>query len=254
MEFNFSGKVAVISGAASGMGLVFSKKFVESGGSIVMSDINPDTLSAAVKEVNAIRNGAAVGSVCDVRKYDEVKNLMDIAMKNFGRVDVTVPFAGGAETRMLGVTEPNFEKIPIEVFDWSIDVNMRSQLYFDHAVFGIMKEQRSGVLMHIGSVTGAEGGSSVPGYSASKSGVMIGLTISMAQLGSQYGIRSVCVSPGPVLTRASMANMKTLLGRAASPEEVVNAILYYASEDGSFYTGINVLIDGGRHIMWDRNI
>ncbi|MBO5316082.1 MAG: SDR family oxidoreductase [Clostridia bacterium] len=254
MVFDFSGKVAVISGAASGMGLVFSKRFVESGGRIVMSDINKETLDKAVDEVNSIREGAAYGMVCDVRKYDEVKAIVDFAVKKFGRVDITIPFAGGAETRMLGVTEPDFEKIPIEVFDWSIDVNLRSQLYFDHAVFGIMKEQRSGVLIHIGSVTGAEGGPNVPGYSASKSGAMNGLTVSMAQLGAKHNIRCVCVSPGPVMTRASMANMKTLLGRAASPEEVVNAILYYASEDGSFYTGINVLIDGGRHIMWDRNI
>lgn len=252
MVFDFSGKVAVISGAASGMGLVFSKKFVESGGKIVMSDINKEALDTAVNEVNSIREGAAIGAVCDVRKYEEVKNLIDIAVKNFGRVDVTVPFAGGAETRMLKVTEPNFEKIPIEVFDWSIDVNLRSQLYFDHAAFGVMKAQNSGVLMHIGSVTGAEGGPGVPGYSASKSGVMNGLTVSMAQLGAQYGIRSVCVSPGPVLTRPGMANMKTPLGRAASPEEIVNSILFLASEDGSFYTGVDILIDGGRHIMWNR--
>ena len=252
MNFNFEGKVAVISGAASGMGLVFSKKFVESGGKIVMSDINEETLNKAVAEVNAINEGAAIGAVCDVRKYDDVKAICDLAVKNFGRIDITVPFAGGAEKRMLGITEPDFEKVPIEVFDWSIDVNLRSQLYFDHAAFGVMKEQKSGVLMHSGSVTGAEGGSSVPGYSASKSGVMNGLTISMAQLGAQYGIRSVCVSPGPVLTRPGMANMKTPLGRAASPEEVVNAILYYCSEDGSFYTGVNILIDGGRSVMWSR--
>lgn len=252
MVFDFSGKVAVISGAASGMGLVFSKKFVESGGKIVMSDINKESLDKAVSEVNAINKGAAIGAVCDVRKYEDVKNICDLAVKNFGRIDITVPFAGGAEKRMLGITEPDFEKVPIEVFDWSIDVNLRSQLYFDHAAFGVMKEQKSGVLMHIGSVTGAEGGSNVPGYSASKSGVMNGLTISMAQLGAQYGIRSVCVSPGPVLTRPGMANMKTPLGRAATPEEIVNAILYYCSEDGSFYTGVNILIDGGRSVMWSR--
>ncbi len=252
MKFNFEGKVAVISGAASGMGLVFSKKFVESGGKILMSDINEEALNKAVAEVNSISKGSAVGAVCDVRKYDEIKNVCDLAIKNFGRIDITIPFAGGAEKRMLGITEPDFEKVPIEVFDWSIDVNLRSQLYFDHAVFGIMKEQKSGVLIHIGSVTGAEGGPSVPGYSASKSGVMNGLTVSMAQLGAPHNIRCVCVSPGPVLTRPGMANMKTPLGRAATPEEVVDSIMFYASEEGAFYTGVNILIDGGRSIMWNK--
>ena len=252
MNFDFSGKVAVISGAASGMGLLFSKRFVESGGSIVMSDINEEALNKATCEVNQIRDGAAIGEICDVRKYDDIVKFVNLAKEKYGRVDITIPFAGGAEKRMLGITEPDFEKVPIEVFDWSIDVNLRSQLYFDHAAFGIMKEQKSGVLIHIGSVTGVEGGPSCPGYSASKSGAMNGLTTSMAQLGASYNIRCVCVSPGPVMTRPGMANMKTPLGRAATPEEIVNSILFYASDDASFYTGVNILIDGGRSIMWNR--
>ena len=252
MTFDFSGKVAVISGAASGMGLVFSKKFVESGGKIVMSDINEETLNKAVAEVNAINEGAAIGAVCDVRKYDDVKAICDLAVKNFGRIDITVPFAGGAEKRIFSIKEPDFEKIPIDVFDWSIDVNFKSQFYFDHAAFGVMKEQKSGVLIHIGSVAGSEGSTSCPAYSASKSGVMNGLTVSMAQLGAPHNIRCISVSPGPVLTRPGMAKMFTPLGRAATPEEVVDSILFYCSEDGSFYTGVDILIDGGRHIMWTR--
>ena len=84
MVFDFSGKVAVISGAASGMGLAFSKKFVESGGKIIMSDINEESLNKAVSEVNAINKGAAIGAVCDVRKYDDIKAICDFAVKNFG--------------------------------------------------------------------------------------------------------------------------------------------------------------------------
>jgi NAD(P)-dependent dehydrogenase (short-subunit alcohol dehydrogenase family) len=252
MEFNFSGKVAVISGAASGMGLVFSKKFVESGGKIVMSDINEEALNKAVEEVNAISEGSAIGLTCDVRKYENVKAVCDLAVEKFGRIDITVPFAGGAEKRIFSIKEPDFEKVPIEVFDWSIDVNLKSQLYFDHAAFGVMKAQKSGVLIHIGSVSGAEGSTSCPAYSASKSGAMNGLTVSMAQMGAPHNIRCVSIAPGPVLTRPGMAKMFTPLGRAGSPEEVVNSILFYCSEDGAFYTGTNIFIDGGRNIMWCR--
>lgn len=78
---------------------------------------------------------------------------------------------------------------------------------------------------------------------------MFGLTKSIAQYGSKYGIRCVCVSPGPVLTRAAMANMKTLLGRAAEPHGIIDLILFTASDKGEFINGKNMMIDGGRNAM-----
>jgi len=86
-------------------------------------------------------------------------------------------------------------------------------------------------------------------YPTSKAGLMFGLTKSVAQYGAQYGIRCNCVSPGPVLTRAAMANMKTLLGRAAEPQEIIDLILFLASEKGQFINGENIMIDGGRNAM-----
>ena len=78
---------------------------------------------------------------------------------------------------------------------------------------------------------------------------MYGLTRSLAQCGAPYNVRCVCVSPGPVLTRPAMANMKTMLGRAAEPMEVIDLILFIASEKGQFINGENILIDGGRFAM-----
>ena len=86
-------------------------------------------------------------------------------------------------------------------------------------------------------------------YATSKAALMYGLTKSLAQYGSQYGVRAVCVSPGPVLTRQAMAKMKTLLGRAADPQEIVDLILFLASEKGQFINGENIMIDGGRNAM-----
>ena len=78
---------------------------------------------------------------------------------------------------------------------------------------------------------------------------MYGLTKSVAQYGAPYGIRCVCVSPGPVLTRANMANMKTMLGRAAEHREINDLCLFIASEKGQFINGENIMIDGGRNAM-----
>jgi NAD(P)-dependent dehydrogenase (short-subunit alcohol dehydrogenase family) len=86
-------------------------------------------------------------------------------------------------------------------------------------------------------------------YPTAKSGIMFGLTKSLAQFGSKYGIRCVCVSPGPVLTRPEMAKMKTLLNRAADPQEIIDLILFIASEKGQFINGTNIMIDGGRDAM-----
>ena len=86
-------------------------------------------------------------------------------------------------------------------------------------------------------------------YPVAKTGIMFGLTKSIAQYGEGIGIRSVCISPGPVLTRDNMANMRTLLGRAADPQEIIDLCLFVASEKGQFINGENIMIDGGRNAM-----
>ena len=112
-----------------------------------------------------------------------------------------------------------------------------------------MREQGSGLIVNIGSISGLEGDPRGVEYCTAKSGAMIGLTKSLAQYGAKYGVRCVCVSPGPVLTRAAMANMKTMLGRAADPQEIIDLILFIASDKGQFINGENIMIDGGRNAM-----
>ena len=249
---DFKGKTAIVTGAASGMALLFCKEFVDLGGNVVMADINGDILVEKAAEINVVYPGKATAAVCDVRNYDEVCAVRDLSVKTYGSIDIMVNLAGGAETRILKATG-EFPDIPIEIYDWGIDVNLKGQFYFDHAVMKQMREQRSGVIINIGSITGEEGCATNVAYSTSKSGAMNGLTKSLALYGSKYGVRCICVSPGPVLTRPGMAAMKTALGRAAEPMEIVNMILYAASEEGSFLNGINILIDGGRNIMRNKD-
>ena len=249
---DFSNKTAISTGAASGMGLLFSQNFAELGGNVVMCDVNEEALDKCVREINEKGKGRAVGVVCDVRDYSQVCHARDIAVETFGSIDIMCNFAGGTAVRMQKVDRekyPEFPDVPIDVYDWGIDVNLKGPFYFAHAVLKQMREQKSGLIINIGSITGAEGDGYGMDYPTSKAGLMYGLTKSIAQYGSKHGIRCVCVSPGPVLTRAAMANMKTLMGRAAEPQEIIDLILFIASEKGQFINGENIMIDGGRNAM-----
>lgn len=249
---NFTGKTAISTGAASGMGLLFAQNFAALGGNVVLCDVNEQVLNESVAEINEKGQGRAIGVLCDVRDYKQVCNARDKAVEAFGSIDVMANFAGGTAVRMRKVDRavyPEFPDVPIDVYDWGIDVNLKGPFYFAHAVLSQMRKQNSGLIINIGSITGAEGSAYGMDYSTSKAGLMYGLTKSIAQYGAKYNIRCVCVSPGPVLTRAAMANMKTLLGRAAEPQEIIDLCLFLASEKGQFINGENIMIDGGRNAM-----
>ena len=249
---DFTNQVAVATGAASGMGLLFSENWAALGGNIVMCDVNEAVLTEKVAEINSRGKGKALGVLCDVRDYAQVCNARDKAVEAFGAIDVMANFAGGTATRVLKVDKkeyPEFPDVPIDVFDWGIDVNLKGPFYFAHAVLKQMRQQEKGLIINIGSITGAEGSKYGMDYSTAKAGLMYGLTKSVAQYGSKYGVRCVCVSPGPVLTREAMAKMKTLLGRAAEPQEIINLCLFLASDKGQFINGENIMIDGGRNAM-----
>ena len=249
---DFKGQVAIASGAASGMGLLFSESFAALGGSVVMCDVNEAVLFEKVAEINGKDGGRAIGVLCDVTDYDAVKSACAKAVSAFGKIDLVANFAGGYGPRLRNISQseyPEFPDIPIEVLDWSLDLNLKGPFYFAHAALGFMRETGGGLIVNIGSITGAEGSSYGMDYPTAKAGLMYGLTKSVAQYGAKYGIRCVCVSPGPVLTRAAMASMKTMLGRAADPQEIIDLILFIASDKGQFINGENIMIDGGRNAM-----
>ena len=252
---NFNNKVAISTGAASGMGLLFAENFAALGGNVVLCDVNEAVLLEKVDAINEKGQGKALGVVCDVRDYAQVCAARDKAVEAFGRIDVMANFAGGTAVRMCKVDKEahkEFPDVPIDVYDWGIDVNLKGPFYFAHAVTKQMRAQKSGLIINIGSITGAEGDGYGMDYPTSKAGLMYGLTKSIAQFGAPYGIRCVCISPGPVLTRAAMAKMKTLLGRAAEPQEIIDLALFIASEKGQFINGENIMIDGGRNAMQRR--
>ena len=245
----FAGKTAISTGAASGMGLLFAETFAKEGGNVVMCDINGDVLKEKAEEINSRDGGRAIAVVCDVRDYAQICAARDKAIEVFGRIDILCNFAGGTAVRMQNAPRVEFPEVPIEIYDWGLEVNLRAPLYFAHAVTPQMREQKSGLIINLGSITGMEGDPYGIDYPTAKAGLMYGLTKSLAQYGASYNIRCVCVSPGPVLTRPSQAGMPTLLGRAAQPQEVVDLIMFIASDQGQFINGTNIMIDGGRDAM-----
>ena len=211
---------------------------------MVLCDINETAIQELEHEIKA-DGGKALAVKTDVQIFEEVQHAVDLAVANFGSCDVTISFAGGEPARMLKMTS-DFREQPPELIDWGVNVNGKAPIYLARAAINPMIEQKRGVIISIGSIDGVSGGALV--YSMAKSG-LIGFTKSLARYGAPYGIRACCVSPGPVLTRPSMANMKTLLGRAAEPQEIIDLCLYIASEKGQFINGENIMIDGGRNAM-----
>lgn len=234
----FSGKTALITGAASGMGLLTSQLLHAEGANVVMLDVNAEALKQKAEEAGCDYR------IADVRRYGEVEAAVMYAKNKYGSVDITVGYAGGNASRVCNEGKP-FHLMSLESLDWGIDVNFRAPLYMAKAVAGIMAAQKSGVIVNIGSVDGVTGSAWGADYSAEKSG-LIGLTKSLGLFGAQHGFRCVCVSPGPVLTRESMKNMRTPMGRAAEVREVVDLVLYLCSGQAAFITGTNYIIDGGR--------
>ena len=245
MEMEFYNKTVIITGGASGIGLLSGKCFAKEGANVLRVDINEEALKEKCEEINALGGGGVAYSVTDVRDYNQVCAARDKAVETFGSIDIMLNCAGGFEPRMCNC-DKDFIDIPIEVFDWGLDVNLKGPFYFAHAVMRQMVEQQSGVIINLGSITGEEGDAQGMAYPTAKAGIMHGLTKSLAMYGAKHHVRAVCVSPGPVLTRPGMASMKTLLGRAAETQEIVDFIMYLASDKAAFITGTNHFIDGGR--------
>lgn len=243
---DFTGKTAVITGAASGIGYLTALQLSQAGAAVGFLDVNPEAAAQAAEKINAA-GGHAYAYGVDIRFYEQIEAAVSDLYEKTGRVDILVNCAGGASIRIFNRSE-GFHEMPVDVLDWGIDVNLKGPMYMARAVMGYMIQQKSGVIINIGSVDGQTGTPACVDYSTAKAGVMNGLTKSLALYGAPHGVRVCCVSPGPVLTRAAMAKMETRLGRAAEPQEIVDLILFLASDKGAFITGSNYMIDGGRSV------
>ena len=242
-DIDFAGKVAVVTGAASGMGLMTSQEFARLGAKVVMCDVNAETLRAAAAAIG----DAAVPCAGDVREFAHAEAAAKAA-EALGGCDILVTCAGGNEARCCKSNVPFYEQ-PVEVIDWSLDVNLKGAVYFARACMPQMVAKKGGVICCLGSVTGFEGDGVGTMYGTAKSG-LFNFVKGLAIAGGPHNVRALCVTPGPVLTRAAMSGMPTVLGRAGETRELVDVILFMCSDNASFVTGTNHVVDGGRLCMF----
>ena len=242
-EIDFTGKVAVVTGAASGMGLMSAQEFARLGAKVVMCDVNADALGAAANSIGS----AAHPCAGDVREFAHAEAAAKLAA-SLGGCDMLVTCAGGNEARCCKSNVPFYEQ-PVDVIDWGLDVNLKGAVYFARACMPQMVAKKSGVVCCLGSVTGFEGDGVGTMYGTAKSG-LFNFVKGLAIAGGPHNVRALCVTPGPVLTRAAMSGMPTALGRAAETHELVDVILFMCSDNASFVTGTNHVVDGGRLCMY----
>jgi len=241
----YAGKTAVLTGAASGMGRCCAETLAEAGATVFVCDIDAAGAKRVADAINARGAGKAYAVTCDVRTYADAEKAAALAVKETGRIDLMVHWAGGYEPRMRNTNGVPFYEQPLEVLDWGIDVNLKGAIYFARACMPQMVKQGSGVLVCIGSVTGFEGDGCGAMYGTAKSG-LFNFVKGLAKAGAPHGIRAFSVTPGPVMTRPGMAKMKTVLDRPSQPQELVDFVLYLASESCPSVTGTNHVMDAGR--------
>jgi len=242
------GKVAVITGGASGIGLAIARKFTENNLTTILVGRNKTKLKSACKDL-----GENSGSfVCDLSRLDDIPGMVQEIINRYGRIDILVNNAGiNYKKSFSDVTDDDYQKI--------ILTNQTSMFSLTRAVAGFMIEQGEGCILNISSMASQYGIPYVIAYTASKSAIE-GMTRAMAVELSPMGIRVNCIAPGFIRTNMSSVALdkdperkkkvlsRTPLGRLGKPEEVADAAYFLVSDEASFITGVILPVDGGNSI------
>ncbi len=236
------GKVAIITGASSGIGKAIAGKFVK-GGAYVLGVARSEEKLKAIKEELGENFDYEVADVSD---HDRAKEIVERLVKEKGRIDILVNNAGTTEdTLLVRMDEEKWDKV--------IDTNLKGAFNYSRHAATHMMRQRSGVIINISSIVGIYGNAAQANYAASKAG-LIGFTKSIAKELGKRGIRVVAVAPGfietpmtenlPEKIKKAALDM-TPLGRFGKPEEVANVVLFLSSDLASFITSTVVEVSGG---------
>ena len=240
-------RVAIVTGAAQGIGLAVAKEFARSEYAVVVADINLMLAEQAASEISS-SGGKALAVKVDVSNRESVREMVAATMREFGQVDALVNNAGiaGRAVPIAEVTDEDWEQM--------MAVDLKSVYLGCQAVLPHMLERRQGAIVNVASIAGKEGNPNMVPYSTAKAGV-IGLTKALAKEVAPQGVRVNAVSPAVVetgilatLTPAQVEYMKSKipLGRFCKPEEVAAVVVFLASDGAGFVTGQCYDISGGR--------
>jgi 3-oxoacyl-[acyl-carrier protein] reductase len=239
------GKVAVITGAAQGIGYATARKFLDEGAAVALVDLSADALLAARSRLKV--NGEIIESFAvDVTRRDQLDEMVGRLRSRFGRLDILVNNAGiTQDARIQNMTDEQFDRV--------IDVNLKGTYNSCKAVLAPMLEQGSGVILNASSVVGIYGNFGQTNYAASKFGV-IGFVKTWARELGPKGIRCNAVCPGFIATHIlesipqrvlSQLTERVPLKRLGRPEEVANVYAFLASDEASYVNGAVIEVAGG---------
>ena len=240
------GKVALITGAARGIGKAIALKFAEEGADVAFTDL---VINEAAEET--ISEIAAYGHkvkayASNAAKFDETQTVVEDIIKDFGRIDILVNNAGITKDGLV-------MRMSEEQWDAVIAVNLKSAFNFIHAVVPQMARQKSGSIINMASIAGQMGNPGQVNYASSKAG-LIAMAKSVAKEMGSRGIRANAIAPGYVITEMTNALPEAVreeyiknipLKRGATVEEIANTALYLASDLSSYVTGQVIAVNGG---------
>jgi 3-oxoacyl-[acyl-carrier protein] reductase len=238
-------KVAIITGAGSGIGQATAVKFAREGARVAACDINPRSVEETVAMI-AADGGSAAAFQVDVTSKQSIAAMVDGVKSRWGRIDVLVNNAGI-------VQDAQFKKMTDDQWDRVIDVNLKGVYNCTKAVVDVMLEQSSGCILNASSIVGLYGNFGQTNYAAAKFGV-IGMVKTWARELGRKGIRANAVCPGFVATPilrsmpdkvVKMMEDRVPLGRLAQPEEIAATYAFLASDEASYINGAVIEVSGG---------
>jgi 3-oxoacyl-[acyl-carrier protein] reductase len=238
-------KVAIITGAGSGIGEATAFKFAREGAKVAVCDINLEAVERVAAEIRDSK-GHALAFRIDVTDKASLRAMVDGVVKAWGRIDTLVNNAGI-------VQDAQFRKMTDEQFDRVVDVNLKGVYNCTKAVVDVMLEQNSGCILNASSIVGIYGNFGQTNYAATKFGV-IGMVKTWARELGRKGIRANAICPGfvetPILNAMPekvirMIEDRVPLGRLAKPEEIANTYAWLASDEASYINGAVIEVSGG---------
>lgn len=237
----FTGRTAIVTGAAGGIGKATALQFAQEGANVAIVDIDREKLERVAEDIRAA-GGTVSAFVANITQNAEVKAVVAQVLATYGQIDILVNNAGAGWHKMVP-----FKDIPDGSWEWILDVNIKGTLYFTHAVLDHMVTRKYGKIINLSSVAASVGIPKLAVYAATK-GAVVSFTKSLAMELGPSQINVNCVSPGMVALETeppSPCNL-TFLGRKGYPREFAVVIAFLASDEASFITGAEYLVDGGR--------